>query len=46
MSELRPAAGELVTESTTAKPDSEPNVQLEIGLTFACLAKAMLLPVA
>jgi hypothetical protein len=46
MSELRPAAGEVVTERTTAKPESEPNVQLETGPAFACLAKAMLLAVA
>jgi hypothetical protein len=35
-----------VTESTTAKPDSEPYVQVETDLRFACLLKAMLLPVA
>src|SRR5579864_9352723 len=46
MSELSPAAGVLVTESTTAKPESEPNVHVETDPRSACLRKAMLCPVA
>ena len=46
MSELSPAAGELVTESTTAKPDSEPKVHVETDRRPACLLKAMLWPLA
>jgi len=46
MSEARLAADVVVTESTTANPDSEPNVQLETDPAFAFLLKAILLPVA
>ena len=46
MSELSPAAGVLVTDRTTAKPDSETNVQVETGARLACLLIVMLLPVA
>src|ERR1700719_5139817 len=46
MSELSPAAGDLVTESTTAKPESEPKVHVETDRRLACLLKAMLWPVA
>jgi hypothetical protein len=35
MSEVRPAAGEVVSESTTAKPEIEAYVQVESGLTVA-----------
>jgi hypothetical protein len=46
MLEARLAADVVVTESTAANQDSEPNVQLETDPAFAFLLKAMLLPVA